>query len=573
MEMNSSELIADLSQSCWQDAEVRIDAQPFHPQMDDIYGDGEASLFFVVDVFGDREFRYLGIDTNHASWRSLNTEEVQNKTPEDIFAPIDAAQVRQHYLDCVSHGQTIVYEECLRLQGMLTWWQTTLTPLQDENSRIYRLIGSSVDITQSKQTSKAQLQQQIYLWQRSHKYTEHLSNIIEVLRDNLDVNQALSIVLQQLAQLFTGERCYIELYDRAMSQVAIAYEYSKISSPNPETPKTIGDFADIYQPLLQKKPLQLREVLRNWHPQVLIVNQLACPIFDAQGMIGNLWLVRNTQKEWDITEINLVQQVANQCAIALRKSEFMAIVKHQSQELGTLEHLKNEFLRTLSHELRTPITSISLAVQTLETVLRHQGVLEQDIVPQLLQILHTECHRESKLINDLLTLTYLEAEVEAVTLITIDIHTWLPPIVESFRQVADCQQLKLKLDISPGIPPLETDITDLERILTELLHNACKYTPSGGCISVSASATLETVKISVTNSGVEIPTVEQLRIFEPFYRIPQRDPWKYSGTGLGLALVKKLVKHLGAKIDVDSQADSTAFTLGLPTQLHNIMTR
>ncbi|MHC5832886.1 MAG: histidine kinase dimerization/phospho-acceptor domain-containing protein, partial [Nostoc sp.] len=93
------------------------------------------------------------------------------------------------------------------------------------------------------------------------------------------------------------------------------------------------------------------------------------------------------------------------------------------KELEKGDRLKNQFLRTLSQELRTPITSISLAVQTLESVLTPEEISNIEIVPQLLQILHNECGRENKLINDLLTLTYLEAEPEPPTLIAIDLQS------------------------------------------------------------------------------------------------------------------------------------------------------
>ena len=112
--------------------------------------------------------------------------------------------------------------------------------------------------------------------------------------------------------------------------------------------------------------------------------------------------------------------------------------------------------------------------------------------------------------------------------------------IEQMRQ----QQQQFALKIPAGLPPLVIDSLRLEHILNELLHNACKYTPSGEVITVSAQATSETIEICVSNSGVEISPIECDRIFDKFYRIPSNDPWKHGGTGLGLALVKKRVEHL-----------------------------
>jgi signal transduction histidine kinase len=251
-----------------------------------------------------------------------------------------------------------------------------------------------------------------------------------------------------------------------------------------------------------------------------------------------------------------LQIIINICQARLDKA-----AQAQVQEQDKLKHLKNDFLRTLSHELRTPITSISLAAQTLESLLQQEGVLEIELVPQLFQILENECERESKLINDLLTLAYLEADIQPMTLIAIDLQTWLPSIVEPFRERIDCQQLQLNLSIAKELPSLQIDITDLERIITELLNNACKYTPGGEAIAVSAYLKANTVCLSISNTGVEIPDDQLSRIFDPFYRIPNHEKCKYGGTGLGLALVKKMVRHLKATIDVESADNKTIFTI------------
>ncbi len=105
------------------------------------------------------------------------------------------------------------------------------------------------------------------------------------------------------------------------------------------------------------------------------------------------------------------------------------------------------------------------------------------------------------------------------------------------------------------------DSTSLERILAELLNNACKYTPPGERITMTACAANGVIQLKVSNSGVEIPAHELPRIFDKFYRVPSADPWKQGGTGLGLALVQKLAEHLGACIWVESASGQTCFTI------------
>ncbi|MBD1941819.1 ATP-binding protein, partial [Coleofasciculus sp. FACHB-712] len=122
----------------------------------------------------------------------------------------------------------------------------------------------------------------------------------------------------------------------------------------------------------------------------------------------------------------------------------------------------------------------------------------------------------------------------------------------------------LQVDIPSNLPTLVSELASVERILTELLNNACKYTPPGERITVTVRAASAMMQIKVSNSGVEIPPEELPRIFDKFYRIPRADRWKQGGTGLGLALVQKLTQHLGGILRVRSASEEITFTLELP---------
>lgn len=718
--------------------------------------DSVQTSIFVVDVLEDGDFQYVALNPTHERWVGIKSEELRGKKPEDILTPVDAVKVRQHYTDCVRFGTTISYEQCLQFQGVTTWWSTTLTPLRDSNSRIYRLIGTSSNITATKQLAQAReiqaegakilaaiaqrthesldlntiveqtvkdlrqclncdrlliykiksenngtvvaestvfsdvsllgksfrdpclngkyqesqgrccleivediyatrvkscqrdflaamgvranlvvpitlqkelwglliaqycdephqwqqieidlikqvasqvsvaiqqtkLQQQIKQLQAkldAHKHKQQTQlekqqqfqalvlDITEKIRDRLrpvgsdrsDETQVLVTVIQELADLFQLESCYIELYNPDCTCASVVYEYPTIKPTYQGITREIAELTEIYQPLLKKQHYQTIEIVPGWHPQLLVITQLACPIFDEQGMLGNLWLIRPTQQMFDESEICLVKTLASQCAIAIRQAKIDLINLARLQKLEQRENLTNKFLKQLSQELRTPITSISLAAQTLESVLSPKTTLDE-VIPQLLQILHSECGRESQLINDLLTLTYLQAQPEPPTLISIDLQTWLPPIVESFRDLTSIQRQQLNLIIAPELPRLETDITELERIITELLTHTCKYTPAGEAITVTAKLTDNAVELSISNSGLEISAEMRSRIFEPFYHISHNDPWKYSGTGLEMALVKQMIKHLGGYVCVESGDGQTTFIIKFPVSV------
>ncbi|MEH2455633.1 sensor histidine kinase [Nostoc sp.] len=447
-------------------------------------------------------------------------------------------------------------------------WQQTETDLLKQLATQIGIAARQAELHQQIKDLEAKLelqkQKHINQLQQVQNFEALVRRMTEQIRDSLDQPQVLQTVTQELAELLNLARCQIELYSTCQTLVTITYEHTINLPQSQGLTRQIADRLEVYQPLLQKQPLQFLEIVPGWQPNLLVMSQMACPIFDPQGILGNIWLTRPTQEGFDKFEIELVQQVANECAIAIRQAQLYEKNQAQVKELEKRDRLKNQFLRNLSQELRTPITSISLAVQTLESVLTPEEISDIEIVPQLLQILHNECGRESKLINDLLTLTYLEAEPEPPTLIAIDLQSWLYPIVESFRDLTNCQGQQLNLSIDHALPLLETDITDMERIITELLNHVCKYTPAGEFVTVSAHLITDAVELNISNSGLELTSNELSRIFEPFYHLSKHDPWKHSGTGLELALVQKMVRHLGGSIYVESGAGQTTFTVKFP---------
>ena len=230
----------------------------------------------------------------------------------------------------------------------------------------------------------------------------------------------------------------------------------------------------------------------------------------------------------------------------------------QVQELQRLSQLKDDFLSTVSHELRAPMTNIKMLIEVLKL-----GYSEQNR-DTYLNHLERECNREIDLINDLLDLQRLEAGYQTYHPRPINLREWIPMIVDTFHERVVSQQQRLRIDLPDRLPPLVSDPHSLERVLVELVNNACKYTPPHELIQVVLTCTPTEVEIAVGNFGSEIPAAELPRIFEKFYRIPQSDRWKRGGTGLGLALVKKLVESISGTIEATSGDGLTVFTVRLP---------
>jgi signal transduction histidine kinase/CHASE2 domain-containing sensor protein len=233
-------------------------------------------------------------------------------------------------------------------------------------------------------------------------------------------------------------------------------------------------------------------------------------------------------------------------------------LRQQMKELQQLGQLKDDFLSTVSHELRAPMANMKMAIHMLKLAKTDEQR------ERYLQILQIECARETDLINDLLDLQRLEAGAKEVNPEEICLQEWLPQLIEPFYERTQVRQQVLEVNLEPELPNLCSDRTSLERIVVELVNNAYKYTPPHGQITVVASSTPPFINFTVSNSGSEIPPHELNKIFDKFYRIPSSDRWQQGGTGLGLALVKKLVEQLGGTIQLTSQLGLTTFTVQIP---------
>lgn len=427
-----------------------------------------------------------------------------------------------------------------------------------QQSQLYQQVQQfNADLEMQVQERTTQLQQAFH-------FEATLKRITDRVRDSLDEHQILQTAVQELGLAIGVTTCNAALYNLEQQISTICYEYSRL--PQSFQPYTVAMtcFPEGYQQLCRGQHFQFCPIAqRQPEGQVAV---LACPMFDDQGVLGDLWLIHHADCAFSEVDLRLVQQVANQCAIALRQSRLYQTAQTQVVELERLNRLKDDFLSTVSHELRTPMANIKLATQLLDLSLRQPGILGDatNSIARYMQILQEECQREISLIDNLLELSQLEQEPEDLELTSIDLSAWLQSIVAPFIDRAASQSQQLNLQLPDDLPPLMTNSACLERILGELLTNACKYTPAQGLITVFVQATPTHIQIGVSNSGSEILASELPYIFDKFHRVPSSDPWKHKGTGLGLALVKQRVTQLGASIQVASSTDRTTFTIQFP---------
>lgn len=415
--------------------------------------------------------------------------------------------------------------------------------------------------------------------EQSLDFEAGLKRITDKVRDSLDESHILQAVVRELTSTLNIFCCDTASYDLTSGTSTIRYQHQ--SSDNTFTLPALSSqgqvvsmtrFHEGYQQLQQGQYFQFCDIQHGDDGRPAAI--LACPIADDQEVLGDLWLFKSEANAFNELEVRLVQQVANQCAIAIRQARLYQDAQARVQELQKLNHLKDSFLSTVSHELRSPVANMKMAIRMLKiAAFSEQNVAQITALAtgtpaqQYLQILETECDREIKLINDLLDLQRLEAEEQPIVFAPVELQTWLPQVVEPFQKRAEERQQTLQIDFLNNCPTLVCHGESLERVLTELLNNACKYTPPNGLIVIRAEVQADRMQLSISNSSAEISANELTHIFDKFYRIPSSDPWKQGGTGLGLTLVRKLIEHIGGTIHVEYGAGQLTFAIGLPMML------
>ncbi len=237
-----------------------------------------------------------------------------------------------------------------------------------------------------------------------------------------------------------------------------------------------------------------------------------------------------------------------------------AFVFHDRSQSRELAGLKSDFLSTVTHELRTPLTSVK---GSLQLVLGKSSALSP-IDCELLNISLKNADRLIRLINDLLDISRLELGKIELTLAKVPTGSLVEEAVAGLRSYAGARDITIAAEIDPDVPALDADRDRLIQVLTNLISNAVKFSPSEGRVLVHATRREEAVAIAVRDWGVGIRAVDQSRLFQRFQRLNPGHSDE-PGTGLGLAISKAIVERHGGHIEVESgENEGSTFTIVVP---------
>jgi signal transduction histidine kinase len=341
-----------------------------------------------------------------------------------------------------------------------------------------------------------------------------------------------------------------------------------MTSPNPKpqlTPEILvprlGDY------LVEKGLLTSEQLKRALTNQLSLKKEGQFPPQLGQVLI-TMGLITREELDQAITEQILLLREAlqrNNQLLEQRVQERTFELEQALKKLSELNQLKANFIANISHELRTPLTHLK---GYLDLLLSNAFGMIPTEQKQILNIMGQSSDRLGQLIEDLILFSTAERGAINLRLQPTSMIDIIEKSTRRYQEKAQAKQINLKAQCSNKLPAVKVDPDKINWVVDQLLDNAIKFTNPGGAVILDCSEENSNIHISVIDTGIGIPKDRIKELFEPFHQLDGSSTRRYGGTGLGLALVKKIIEAHGSSVQVKSEAGKgSCFEFSLRTNL------
>lgn len=450
---------------------------------------------------------------------------------------------RLHKLDKVAFAthSDLDYEFCIQVaDGRLRWLHQHAQVFYGDDGRPYRMLGIIQDITERKQT-------QADLEELNHTLEERVRERTAQLQDLYDNAPNGYYSLDDRGRVLMINQTFLNWLGYSRDEL--------IGTPisNLLTGTTQGFFAANFEAFKQRGVASEVELdVRRKDGTLLPVLIDAIAVYAADGQF-----LHSRTTALDMTERRKVE-------IALRESRDE--LRTANEALAKASRLKDEFLANMSHELRTPLNSILNFSESL---------LEQSIGPlneqqqEWIRYIETSGQHLLSLINDILDLSKVEAGQMSLQMEAVSVAQLCQTSLLFVKEMALKKQVALTYQLNDQLAEVQADVKRLKQILVNLLSNAVKFTPPGGKVRLGVTVDTEAgvAHYVVEDTGIGIAAADLERLFQPFTQLDSSLSRQYEGTGLGLALVRRLIALHNGTLSVQSEpGKGSRFTVSLPSQ-------
>lgn len=410
-----------------------------------------------------------------------------------------------------------------------------------------------------------------------------LAEASAVLASSLDYEQTLS-AMARLAVPHIADWCVVDVLgeDGTLRRLAVAHVDARkvelahdIHRRFPPDPRTLGGAYAVVrtgrsQLMNEITDAQIQSAARDDDHRRLLFELrprsfMCVPLKTREGTVGALTFVAaESERRYDGTDLALAEALANRAAVAIDNAKLF-------REAQQANRLKDEFLATLSHELRSPLTAVLGWAHLLRT-----GALDEAARQRAIETIERNAQAQAQLVDDLLDVSRIITGKLRLSVQSVDLPTVVETVVESLRPAADAKQIAIHTRLDRGAAPVAGDPDRLQQIAWNVVSNAVKFTLPGGRVDVrlervdtrggGGAPPRNDVALTVTDTGVGIDPGFLPHVFDRFSQADATTTRDYAGLGLGLAIARHLVELHGG--DISAASDGTGrgatFVVRLP---------
>lgn len=503
-----------------------------------IYASAPVGLCFV-----DRDLRYVSINNALAQMNGHSPEYFVGKTVREAV-PQSADSVEPYYRRVIDSGQPVIDEEVQashperpneRCVSMCSYY-----PVHTETGQLLGVNVAVRDITRRKQAEADTL---------------FLLDLGERIRFAADAEELLWTVAVALGNHLKASRCGFVEVDVDAERLTVKRDY------HPHVPSWVGEysFSALTTPLLEAaKSGQVIAIAHantdprtarfcRDHPEVGVRSVVIAPLLRDGKLVSALLVAGNRAHEWTEQEISLIHITVERTWLTAERLRLDQVLRETDAALRDADRRKDEFLATLAHELRNPLSLIRNVVTLQKT--REKPATDptwgHDMIDRQVNYL-------TRLTDDLFDVSRITRGKLVLQKELVDLGEIIRSAVESSRPMIEQRQHELTVTISQDPIALEADRVRLTQVFMNLLNNAAKYTPGPGHIWLNVEQAGGTVAVRVKDSGVGIDPENLPHLFELFYQVDRSFTRSEGGLGLGLTLVHRLVEMHGGSVEVRS---------------------
>lgn len=476
---------------------------------------GRADLTLFVQ---DRELRYLLVQC----LSSATERAVLGHTDDEYLPPEAAAPLMALKRSVIASGTGVRQRVALPLHGDVRHYELTLEPICEASGRPAGILGLVFDSTQQVRTAAA---------------LDNMRSRLQALMNALPVGVSFSEDVS--CHRITGNPTLLRQFD------ASGLDNLSASAPDAgASGRQVRFVRDGCEVRAEDLPLQ----------RAVAENRVIDPVeMEVVLPNGRRWMAEITGAPVHDDAGKVVGGVAVTVDVTRRQ--------HTETMLREADRRKDEFLATLAHELRNPLAPIRHAVEAMKQAPDNPDVLTQARCTIERQVMHM-----TRLIDDLIDISRIRRNTIELNRQALDISQVLTETIDSCRAYLDKAQHRLHLDLPPEPLPVSGDSVRLHQVFTNIVINACKYTPRGGNVSIVARREADEVVVTVRDDGIGIAADVLPAVFDLFLRIDNPSIVVADGLGIGLSLVKRFVDMHGGSVTASSDGPGrgTCLTVRLP---------